>query len=129
MYNDRLLDHLTLAKNATRIGLIISIARTCADDCAVGADSPCVLQSLLDIGVYHSKMERYILQPDKSGVLEILNKLKRTRQESRASWDLNGVKMLTVGKTMHVGICRSADTDVSAVAKNVKKAKPKIDKF
>ena len=116
MYNDGLLDSLTLAKNATSIGAIICVAPTCADDCAVGADSPWVLQFLLDIGVDHSKMERYILQPVKSVVLEILNKLRRTRQESSARWDLDGVKMPTVDKTMHVGICRSANTDESAVA-------------
>ena len=59
VYNDGLLDRLTLAKNATRIGPIICVAPTCADDCAVDADSPWVLQSLLDIGVDHSKVERY----------------------------------------------------------------------
>lgn len=59
----------------------------------------------------------------KSVVLEILNKLRRTRQESKASWDLDGVKKPTVDKTMHVGICGSADTDESAVAENVKKVR------
>ena len=58
VYNDGLLDRLTIAENATRIGPIICVAPTCADDCAVGADGPGILQSLLDIGVDHSKMER-----------------------------------------------------------------------
>ena len=123
VYNDGLLDRLTIAENATRIGPIICVAPTCADDCTVGADGPGILQSLLDIGVDHSKIERYILQPVKSVVLEILNKLRRNREKSSNSWDLDGTKMPTVEKAMHVGICRSADTDETAVAENVKKAR------
>ena len=68
-------------------------------------------------------MERYILQPVKSVVIEILNKLRRSREKSNNSWDLDGDNTPTVGKTMHVGICRSADTDETAVAENVKKAR------
>ena len=75
----------------------------------------------MDIGVDHRKMERYIIQAVKSVDLEILNKLRRTRQESNASWDMDGVKMPIVDKTMHMGIFRSADTDESTVAENVKK--------
>ena len=123
VYNDSLLDRLTIAENATKIGPIVCVAPTCADDCAIGADSPGILQSLLDIGVDHSKMERFILQPVKSVVLEILNKLRKSKVKSSNSWDLDGVKMPTVDKTMHVGICRSADTDETAVAENIKKAR------
>ena len=53
----------------------------------------------------------------------ILNKLRRSREKSNNSWDLDGDNMPTVDKTMHVGICCSADTDESAVAENVKKAR------
>ena len=79
VYNDGHLDRLTIAKNATRIGPVICVAPACADDTVVAADCPKVLQSLLDIGVDYSKMERYILQPVKSVVIEILNKLRRSR--------------------------------------------------
>ena len=123
VYNDGLLDRLTIAKNATRIGPVICVAPACADDTVVAADCPEVLQSLLDIGVNYSKMERYILQPVKSVVIEILNKLRRSREKSNNSWDLDGDNMPTVDKTMHVGICRSAGTDETAVAENVKKAR------
>ena len=51
VYTDSLLDRLTLARNATRIEPTICVASSCADDCAVGADSPDVLQSLLDIAL------------------------------------------------------------------------------
>ena len=123
VYNDGLLDRLTIAKNATRIGPVIYVAPACADDIVVAADCLEVLQLLLDIGVDYSKMERYILQPVKSVVMEIINKLRRSREKSRSSWDIEGNNMPTVDKTMHVGICRSADTDETAVAENVKKAR------
>ena len=89
----------------------------------MGADTPELLQTLLDIGVDNSKMERYILQPVKSVILEILNRLRRCSREVSFTWDMNGIKMPKVDKTMHVGICRSANTDESAVAENVKKAR------
>ena len=123
VYNDGLLDRLTIAKNATRIRPVICVAPACADDTVVATDCPEVLQSLLDIGVDYSKMERYKLQPVKSVVIEILNKLRRSREKSNNSWDLDGDNMPTVDKTMHVGICRLADTDETAVAENVKKAR------
>ena len=112
VYNDGLLDRLTIAKNATIIGPVICVAPACADDTVVAADCPEVLQSLLDIGVDYSKMES-----------NILNKLRRSREKSNNSWDLDGDNMPTFDKTMHVGICRSADTDETAVAENVKKAR------
>ena len=56
-------------------------------------------------------------------MLEILNKLRKSKVKSSNSWDLDGVKMPTVDKTMHVRICRSADTDETAVAENIKKAR------
>ena len=74
---------LQLQKNATRIGPVICVAPACADDTVVPADCPEVLQSLLDIGVDYSKMERYILQPVKSVVIEILNKLRRSREKCK----------------------------------------------
>ena len=123
VYNDGLLDRLTIAKTATRIGHVICVAPSCADDSVVAADCLEVLQSLLDIGVDYSKMERYILQPVKSVVIDKFNKLRRSREKSSSSWDLDGDNMPTVDKTMHVGICGSADTDETAVAENVEKAR------
>ena len=49
-------------------------------------------------------MERYIHQPVKSVVIEILNKLRRSREKSNNSCDLDGNNMPTVDKTMHVGM-------------------------
>ena len=82
VYEDRLLDCLCMARNATAIGPVICVAPASADDCAVLADTPKLLQSFLDIGVDRSKMERYILQPVKSVILENLNRLLRDNRES-----------------------------------------------
>ena len=69
-------------------------------------------------------MERYILQPVKSIVLLILN--SEDPGESLVQSDINCVQMPKLLSAMHVGICRSANTDESAVTENVKKAKPTI---
>ena len=85
------------------------------------ADSSESMQSLLDIGADNSKMEKFILQPVKSVILEIFFGLRRSAPHQSKEWDLDGARMLTVDKTMHVGICRSADSDESAVTENIKK--------
>ena len=46
-----------------------------------------------------------------------------SREKSNNSWNRDGDNMPTVDKTMHVGICRSADSDETAVAENAKKAR------
>ena len=78
MYSNNLLDRLTLAKDATKIGPIIYGAPACADDVAVSADTPKIMQSLLDIGVDNSKMEMFILQLVESVILESLCRLRRS---------------------------------------------------
>ena len=82
VYEDSLLDHLCMERNATPIGPVICVAPACADDCAVLADTTELLQSFLDIHVDSSKMERYILQPVKSVILAIFNRLRRHNRES-----------------------------------------------
>ena len=56
------------------------------------------MQSLLDIGVANSKMERFILQPVKSVILEILYGLRRSAPHHSKGLDLDGVRMPTVDK-------------------------------
>ena len=60
---------LQLQKYATRIGPIICVAPVCADNTVVAVDCPEVLQSLLDIGVDYSKMERYEPRSDRRDIL------------------------------------------------------------
>ena len=102
VYSNNLLDRLTLAKDATKIGPIIFVTPACADDVAVTADSSEIMQSLLDIGLDNSKMERFILQPVKSVIIEILYGLRRSATNLSKGWDLDGARMPTVDKTMHV---------------------------
>ena len=49
----------------------------CADDAAVMAENKRILQLLVDIAVDYSVMERFLLQPIKSVLLQIFNHLKR----------------------------------------------------
>ena len=70
----------------------------------------------VNIGVDNSKMERYILQSVKSVV-------RMGNRESNTGWNMNGVQKPKVDKTMHVGICRSSNTDETTVLENIKKAR------
>ena len=56
----------------------------------------------------------------KSVILEIL---RRDNRESNTGWDLNGVQMPKVDKTMHVGIFRSSEIQMTVLFwRNIKKA-------
>ena len=70
----------------------------------------------------NSKLEKYILQPDKSFILAVLNQCKRT-QEIDTNITMDGVRMPVVTEAMHMGILRSADSQESAVNHNIDKAR------
>ena len=42
---------------------------------------------------------------------------------SNTGWNMHGVQKPNVDKTMHVGICRSSNTDETTVLENIKKAR------
>ena len=52
VYEDSLLDRPCMERNAMTIGPVICVAPACADNCAVLADTPELLQSFLDIHVH-----------------------------------------------------------------------------
>ena len=90
---------------------ICCAAPTAADDMALGASGLAILQRLVSTAVDNSKLERYILQPNKSFILSVLNQCKRA-QEIDINITMDGVRMPVVTEAVHMGILRSADRRV-----------------
>ena len=78
----------------------------------------------MDIAVDFSGMERFLLQPVKSGVLQIhvLNHLRRTHIDDTVV-TMKEQPMPVVKEAMHIRILRSADTQESAVSHTIQKAR------
>ena len=70
----------------------------------------------------HSFMERFLLQPIKSVLLQILNHLRRCPVDDIVV-KMKEQPMRIVKEVMHMGILRSADTQESAVTHNIQKAR------
>ena len=104
------------------IGEICRAAPTAADDMALGASSLAILQRLISAAVGNSKLEKYILQPNKDFILAVLNQCKRA-QETDISITEDGVRMPVVTEAMHMGMLRSADSQESAVNHYIDKAR------
>ena len=105
------------------MGEICCVAPTCADDMLVLTDEEVAMQSLLNMAVDNSILEKYLLQPVKSVLLYILNiTARRSIIEIKPQMLLKGETMPVVSETMHMGILRSNDTQESAVRENTTKA-------
>ena len=91
---------------------------------ALLAENKRILQLLVDIAVDFSGMERFLLQPVKSVVLQIhvLNHLRRTHIDDTVV-TMKEQPMPVVKEAMHIRILRSADTQESAVSHNIQKAR------
>ena len=81
-----------------------------------------ILQLLVDIAVDYSVMERFLLQPIKSVLLQIFNHLKRCPIDDTVV-KMKDTPMPIVEEDMHMGILRSANTKETAVAYNIRKAR------
>ncbi|MCG7866749.1 MAG: hypothetical protein JAY74_10300 [Candidatus Thiodiazotropha taylori] len=124
LYGNDQLDRLKDMGVGSYIGEVCCAAPTTADDMALGASSLDTLQRLVTAAVDNSKLERYILQPAKSVILAAVTQCRRA---SAGNLDINismdGVKMPVVTETMHLGILRSADSQLSTVTHNIDKAR------
>ena len=116
------LDRIKDMRIGCHIGEICCAAPTAADDMALGASSLAILQRLVSTAVDNSKLEKYILQPNKSFILAVLNQCKRA-QDIDINITMDGVRMPVVTEAMHMGILRSADSQESAVNRNIDKAR------
>ncbi|CAC5425417.1 unnamed protein product [Mytilus coruscus] len=74
-------DLLSLYENSTlgcKIGNININAVACADDIALLSDNPYDLQILVNHALQYSQLHYYTLQPQKSVVIQVENKAKKT---------------------------------------------------
>ena len=122
LYDNGLFDRLQLTSVGCHIGEISCVVPGCADDAAVLAENKRILQLLVDIAVDYSVMERFLLQPVKSVLLQIFNHLKRCPINDTVV-KMKDMPMPIVEEAMHMGILRSADTQETAVAYNMQKAR------
>ena len=109
LYDNSLFDRLQLTSVGFHIGKISCVVPGYADDAAVLAENKRNLQHLMDIAVDYSGMERFLLQPIKTILLQILNHLKR------CPTDITEVRkkdqpMPIAEEAMHMGILHSGDT-------------------
>ena len=70
-------------------------------------------------------MERYLLQPIKSVILQIILNTGQMDEENLAV-TMNGMPIPVVEEVMHTGILRSADTQEIVVRENIQKARRTI---
>ena len=115
---------LQLTGVGCQIGEILCVVPGCADDAAVLAENKRILQLLVDIVVnkIYSVMDRFLLQPIKSVLLQIFNHLKQCPIDDTVV-KMKDQPMQIVEEAMHMGILRSADTQETAVAYNIQKAR------
>ena len=119
VYGNTLLDRLDGIYKGATIGEIGCAAPACADDVAVASSEPDPLQSLVHTSADYGSMERFDFQLVKSVIL----KVDSNGDDDDYVWTLNGEPMPVVTESMHVGVLRSANTESSAVAENIKKAR------
>ena len=105
------------------VGEICCVAPAACDDIAVTSPSLDVLQKLISTAVDYSWMERYLLQPAKSVILAFHQHCGRRVQETDISILMGEGIMPVVKEAMHMGILRSEDSQESAVAYNIYKAR------
>ena len=117
IYEKPLLERLEKIDHGAKIDEIG--CATSADDVAVASSKPEPLQSLVSTSENYGSMERYEFQLVQSVVL----KVKQAENYEDYVWLLNGEPMPVVTESMHVGIVRSASTQVTAVQENVTKAR------
>ena len=123
VHGNPLLDRIQESGRGCYVGEICCAAPTCADDMLVLTDEEVTMQSLLNMAVDNSILEKYLLQPVKSVLLYILNiTARRSTTEVKPQMLLKGETMPVVSETMHMGILRSNDTQESTVRENTTKA-------
>ena len=116
VYENPLLDRLEKIDQGAKIGEICCAAPACADNVAVASSKPDPVQSLVNTSAAYGSMEHYEFQLVKSVIL----KIDAAEEDQDYVWTLNGEPMPVVTESMHVGVLRSASTQITAVAENNK---------
>ncbi|CAC5367025.1 unnamed protein product [Mytilus coruscus] len=100
-------------------------AIACVDDVALMSENPAELQLLINIAAEYSQNHHYLLQPQKSVVLQI-EPNNRKKQSKSVNLTLNESPMPVVDKSPHLGILRSTSSKNSqneTTEQNITKSK------
>ncbi|CAG2246891.1 unnamed protein product [Mytilus edulis] len=97
------------SKEGCTIGETSVNAIACADDVALMSENPAELQLLINIAAEYSQNHHYLLQPQKSVVLQI-EPSNRKKQSKSVNLTLNESPMPVVDKSPHLGILRSTSS-------------------
>ncbi|KAK3089516.1 hypothetical protein FSP39_004221 [Pinctada imbricata] len=122
LYVNQLLNRLSDSALGAHIGDTVCNAPTCADDLSSISKCSTQLQSLCDIAVDYSRMEKYELQPLKSVIVPVTGKGNK-KSVTQLAWTLGDKPMPIVDQTSHIGIVR-VDTNkpTAHVDNNILKA-------
>ena len=91
---------------------------------ALIANNPLDIQTMVDIAVDFSKIERYLLQPMKSVVLPVKTTTRtKTLEIKEGYWKLDGKDMPVMENTSHIGIQKYGNNSAQlTVDENIKKS-------
>ena len=108
LYLEDMLNTLSLYKIGCTIGSINVNAVACADDVALISDTPYDLQILLNTAVLYSQKHHYTLQPQKSVIIPVNEKLSKSNKPTH-TFRINGEEMPNVEKSSHLEFDPRAD--------------------
>ena len=124
IYLNPSLNRMSETGEGGKIGEIDCTAPTAADDTAPVTNEPVSLQTLVGTSDDFSRMERYVLQPEKSVVMVIPGgKKSRDTQPDVSGWTIYGKEMPVVTETMHMGLRRSSISEDITINENIKKSR------
>ncbi|CAG2193476.1 unnamed protein product [Mytilus edulis] len=109
IYIEDLLHNFENVAQGCTIGETSVNAIACADDVALMSENPAELQLLINIAAEYSQNHHYLLQPQKSVVLQI-EPSNRKKQSKSVNLTLNENPMPIVDKSPHLGILRSTSS-------------------
>ena len=123
VYLNPQLDRLCESGKGGTIGEINCAAPTAADDIAAMSDEPESLQTLVGTSDDFSRMEHYLLQPEKSVVMPIPGTKKSKDIAKDKKWTIYGKEMPVVTEAMHMGLRRTSGAEEITINENIKKSR------
>ncbi|CAG2225506.1 unnamed protein product [Mytilus edulis] len=125
LYKVHIEDLLNTFENTTsgcEIGETFINAVACADDVAIVSENPHELQYLVNIAAQYSEDHHYLLQPQKSVVIQV-QPSNRKKSEDPVRIFINNNAMPISDKSPHLGILRSTTTQDATVEQNITKSR------
>ncbi|XP_021377157.1 uncharacterized protein LOC110465561 [Mizuhopecten yessoensis] len=124
VYVNDLLNCIQSTGLGIKIGTNDCSAPTCADDVTILAHELSSLQTLLDVAVDYSSMERYILQPEKSTVLMVPSSSRLRSQIRNTIFRIGPDPVNIRTRTTHLRIQQDVKSTAAATVETIYKKKP-----